>query len=77
MESGFYKLEGDQLLHGPNFVTNRHYRLLRGEQEQHEYPVDGWYWFESCESACEFFDLDPTVWCGTTEEEEEQDKEEA
>ena len=52
--SGFYKLDGD-LLFGPNFVLNANYELRRGTQEQHTYPVDGWYWFDSEEEARSFF----------------------
>lgn len=45
--SGFYKLHGDALLYGPNFVLNAAYELRRETQEQNTYPVDGWHWFNS------------------------------
>lgn len=54
--SGFYKLDGD-LLYGPNYVLNAAYELRRETQEQHTYPVDGWYWFDGEEAARGFFGL--------------------
>lgn len=49
--SGFYKSEGGQILFGPNFVLNAKYELHRESKDQYEYPVDGWYWFDSEEEA--------------------------
>lgn len=54
--SGFYKLDGE-LLFGPNFVLNAKYELRRETKEDHTYPVDGWYWFDSEQQAREFFNL--------------------
>lgn len=54
--SGFYKLDTD-LLYGPNFVLNANYELRRKTYDQHSYPIDGWYWFDSEEEARLFFDL--------------------
>jgi hypothetical protein len=54
--SGFYKLDG-VLLFGPNFVLNASYELRRETHEQHTYPVDGWYWFDSEAEARAFFGL--------------------
>jgi len=54
--SGFYKLDGD-LLFGPNFVLNAEYELHRDTKDQHTYPIDGWYWFDSDAQAREFFGL--------------------
>jgi hypothetical protein len=45
--SGFYKQENGELLYGPNFVLNKNYELRRETHEQHNYPVDGWFWFDS------------------------------
>lgn len=62
--SGFYKQDGD-LLFGPNFVLNANYELRRETHEQHTYPVDGWYWFDSEAEARAFFGLPATpeeVW---------------
>jgi hypothetical protein len=45
--SGFYKNENGELIYGPNFVLNKNYELRKETHEQHTYPVDGWYWFDS------------------------------
>lgn len=58
--SGFYKLDGD-LLYGPNFVLNASYELRRETKDQHSYPVEGWYWFDSEVEAREFFGLPEPV----------------
>lgn len=54
--SGFYKLDGD-LLHGPNFVLNANYELRRETHDQHSYPIDGWFWFDSEQEARLFLGL--------------------
>lgn len=54
--SGFYKLDGE-LLFGPNFVLNANYELRRETPDQHTYPVDGWYWFDSRAEARIFWNL--------------------
>jgi hypothetical protein len=54
--SGFYKLDGS-LLYGPNYVLNAHYELRRETRDDHSYPIDGWYWFDTEEEARLFFDL--------------------
>lgn len=55
--SGFYKLDGEVLLYGPNFVLNAEYELRRETHEQHQYPTDGWHWFGSKNEAHMSFDL--------------------
>jgi hypothetical protein len=64
--SGFYKkiqeanehgvLE-DCLVYGPNGVANKNYRLHRTTKDQVQYPVDGWYWFDSEEEARTFLEI--------------------
>lgn len=51
--SGFYKNDNEYLLFGPHFVLNANYELRRETHDQHTYPVDGWYWFDSEEQAKE------------------------
>jgi hypothetical protein len=58
--SGFYKLDGETVLHGPNFVLNANYELRKETKDNHEYPVDGWYWFDTEEDAYLFFDVKKT-----------------
>lgn len=60
--AGFYKLDGELLLHGPNFVLNANFELKRENKDQYNYPIDGWYWFDSVEQAREFWNIpEPTV----------------
>ena len=54
---GFYKLDGEQLLYGPNFVLNANYELRAETKDQNTYPVDGWSWFDSEKQAREAFGL--------------------
>lgn len=56
--SGFYKLDGE-ILYGPNFVLNSSYELRRENKDLYNYPVDGWYWFNSQEEAQAFFNPEP------------------
>ena len=49
--SGFYKNDNGTLLFGPNFVLNANYELRRETHDQHNYPVDGWFWFDSEQEA--------------------------
>lgn len=55
-ESGFYKFDGI-LLYGPNFVLNKDYELRKETHQNNTYPIDGWYWFDSLEDACNHFQL--------------------
>jgi hypothetical protein len=54
---GFYKLEENNLVHGPNFVINANYSLYKEQKDTYTYPTDGWYWFENENEARSFFDL--------------------
>ena len=56
-ESGFYKNDNGDLLFAPNYVINQNYELYRGQKDKHEYPVDGWHWFDTRQEALDFFDL--------------------
>ena len=57
--SGFYKNEDGLLVHGPNYVVGLYgsTELHRETKDQHTYPVQGWYWFDSEEEAKVFFNL--------------------
>jgi hypothetical protein len=57
MNSGFYKNDNGQLLYGPNFVLNKDYELKKENKDNYEYPVDGWYWFESETDARVYFNM--------------------
>jgi hypothetical protein len=52
MTAGFYKKqEDDQILYAPNWVEGPDIFLVAQNKDQYEYPVDGWFWFESEEEA--------------------------
>lgn len=55
--SGFYKMDSGELLYGPNFVLNKDFELRRETHATHEYPVDGWSWFDSEDDAVTFFNI--------------------
>ena len=55
--SGFYKNDNNILLYGPNGVMSSEYDLLKENHLNYEYPVDGWYWFDSEENARQFFNI--------------------
>lgn len=61
--SGFYKIQNDYniiLLYGNNCVFNSEYDLLKEKHLDYDYPIDGWYWFDSEEEARLFFNLPKT-----------------
>jgi hypothetical protein len=51
----FYKRENEQLLTAPNFVYSDTVSLEADSHDQHSYPVDGWYWFDTLDQALAFF----------------------
>lgn len=53
----FYKLDGTNLLNGPNYVLSGSYNLYKEEKDTYTYPIDGWYWFDSEEEARIYFNL--------------------
>lgn len=55
---GFYKLDGE-LLFSPNSVSNSCCDLVRDNKDQYDYPMGGWYWFDTELEAREFFGLPP------------------
>jgi len=57
MSKGFYKNDSGHLLYGPNFVLNKDYELKKENKHNYEYPVDGWYWFESEIDARVYFNM--------------------
>ena len=57
MTSGFYKYESETLMYGPNFVLDKNFELMIESKDDHAYPVDGWYWFDTMEDAYLFFNI--------------------
>ena len=58
MSAGFYKYEDQNLYFGANYVLNADYELRKEIKDNHSYPVDGWYWFDSQEEAKQFFKIE-------------------
>jgi hypothetical protein len=46
----FYRKEDDQLLSGPT-VYGPGFTLLEENKDEHQYPVEGWYWYENLDKA--------------------------
>ena len=59
MNPGFYKIDGEELFYGPNFVYGPDFSLIKDNKDTYSYPVEGWYWFDSEEEARVFFNLSP------------------
>ena len=51
----FFKKDTDQLHHAPSFVHGSGFSLTEETHGDHEYPVEGWYWFENLDAAIAFF----------------------
>jgi len=60
MSSGFYKYENPIMLHG-TVVLDMNYELRSEQNEEYEYPIDGWYWFNTEDEAYEFFGAENPV----------------
>lgn len=56
MNAGFYKFNGS-LLCAANWVRSPSYELDVNLKDTYTYPVDDWYWFDTLEEACIFFNL--------------------
>lgn len=56
--SGFYRLDSSDLLFwAQNMVSGEGFELHRIDHDSYNYPVDGWYWFDSVEEAKAFFHI--------------------
>lgn len=55
--SGFYKIDGDTLHHAIESVFSKDWELHVDTRTEYEYPVAGWYWFDSEAEALSFFNL--------------------
>lgn len=53
--SGFYKF--DSVLMYGKLITAPEFVLIEAEHAQYQYPVDGWYWFDTQEEAKTFFNI--------------------
>lgn len=50
MNSGFYKIDGGELLYGLHIVAPT-FTLTAETRADFSFPLDGWYWFNSEEEA--------------------------
>lgn len=57
INEGFYKIDGDEILYAPNFVYSKDFEIEINNKEKYTYPIHGWYYFETEESAMKFFDV--------------------
>jgi hypothetical protein len=55
----FYKLENNEILLSGNWVEGPYYVLVEQDKDKLEYPVDGWYWFDTNEEAYTFLNYNP------------------
>ena len=55
--SGFYKNYSGHLIYGPTCISHKDFELLREKKDEYQYPVDGWYWFDSEKDAKNFFEV--------------------
>jgi hypothetical protein len=53
----FFKLDDEILLEAPTTVMGLDYDLYAESHTEYEYPIEGWYWFDSELEAREFFGL--------------------
>lgn len=59
MGEGFYFLdENNNLIYGPNEICDAGFHLVKEDHESYNYPICGWYWFDSEEEARLFFEID-------------------
>ena len=61
MNPGFYKLDNNQLLYGPNGIYAPTFTLLKENKDEYSYPTDGWYWFDDEDGAYAFFQLEKPI----------------
>ena len=54
---GFYKLNDTNLLFAKNSVLGPSISITRTDKDTYDYPIDGWYWFDTLEEAVSFFNL--------------------
>ena len=47
----FYKKEDNDLLCAPTSVLGPGFDLQAETKDQHEYPIDGWYWYDTLDAA--------------------------
>ena len=51
----FFKKDESELLSAPNFVFGPDFELKAEDKDTYEYPVNGWYWFDTLDDAIAFY----------------------
>lgn len=54
----FYKNDNGSLLVGENFVYTPNFSMTKETKDEFDYPIEGWYWFDSEDEANIFFGLE-------------------
>lgn len=54
----FYKVIDGEFI-GTPYVLGTNLILVQDNKDQFEYPVEGWYWFDTEEEARTFFNVEP------------------
>jgi hypothetical protein len=57
----FFKNDNGQVLEGPNFVIAPTFELRAATKNDYNYPIEGWYWFDTDVEAYAFFGLEMPV----------------
>ena len=57
----FYKRENDELHAAPLFVSGPGVDLTAENKDQHSYPVEGWYWFDTLDEAMAALKSEPEM----------------
>ena len=55
--SGFYSLNNNEIVFVHNSILLPGVGILRENKDNYEYPIFGWYWFNSTDAAIAFFNL--------------------
>ena len=61
MNPGFYFNDNGVLFYGPNYVLNIEFELYLENKDEYDYPVFGWYWFDSEDEAYAFFNIEKPI----------------
>lgn len=58
----FYKKTSDtSIMDAQVSIKSPDYELLSDNRETYNYPIDGWYWFDTEDEAYEFFQVEKPI----------------
>lgn len=58
--SFYKKIDDSSYMTADDSVMAPEYELLSGDYDKYEYPVEGWYWFDTIEEMYEAFGIQPS-----------------